>query len=530
MSSSLIASLLEKASHYQQQGRVKEAVSTLEMILANNPQNKEALARLGVAYLELNRAGLAEKTLRRLVNLQPNYANGWKALGSALGMQFRFAEAADAFKKARHLQPDNLKVLAGEAQMLLRAGRYRAAAKAYEDVLLIDKTNLSALLGLGHARRALGEDKEAVSAYRKATTIEPRFGQAWWSIANLKTNSFTEADSVAMKRAEAVMEKGEAQAAVQFSLAKAYEDAGETDRAFAQYLIANKTARGIISYDAQADENYVRRIEMVFPKSLFKIMAGAGCDYSGPIFVVGMPRSGSTLVEQILASHSAVEGLGELPSLGQCSALLDRKGDLFPEVLKKALPDDLQALGEKYFELTKPYRSGQTFFVDKMPNNFFLIGLIALILPNAIIIDARRHPMDSCVSSFRQFFAKGQSFSYALDDLARYYRLYDRLMKHWNCVLPGRVLRVDYEALVLDQDKQTKQLLAHCGLSFEEQCLRFHETKRAVGTASSEQVRKPLYRSGLQSWRRYEKHLSELQHALRDVLVDTPDIVKTAGV
>jgi hypothetical protein len=202
---------------------------------------------------------------------------------------------------------------------------------------------------------------------------------------------------------------------------------------------------------------------------------------------------------------------------------------VFPEATEDASPDQLNMLGEQYLAMTAPYRSGKEFFVDKMPNNFFLVGLAAIVLPKAVIIDARRHPLDSCISSFRQFFAKGQSFSYSLQDLARYYRLYDRLMKHWSSVLPGRILRIDYEALVLEQESETKRLLAHCNLPYEEQCLRFHEADRAVRSASSEQVRMPLYRTALQSWRRYEKHLGDLQCALADVIDEAPDVVKTAG-
>ncbi len=529
MSTEPIDLLLRNAAVDQQSGRVREAISVLEKVVSRDPRNAEAWARLGIARLDLKRAKPAEDALRTLLKLRPQYANGWKALGAALAMQFQFSPAADAFLEAARLNPEDGNAVAGAAQMLFEAGQFEAAAAKYADILCTDEANLSALLGLGHARRAIGQANEALAAYRRAVALEPRFGQAWWSIANLKTGSFSDADRAAMESAEEKTPEGEAKTAVQFALAKAYEDHGEPDRAFDQYKTANRTARRYMPYNAQADEEYARRIEEAFSPALFEEYANAGHDRPGPIFVVGMPRSGSTLIEQILASHSKTEGLGELSCLGQCAASLATSKAVFPEAAAEASPDRLNKLGEHYLALTGPYRSGKEFFVDKMPNNFFLVGLAAMILPRAVIVDARRHPLDSCVSSFRQFFAKGQSFSYSLDDLAHYYRLYDRLMKHWNAVLPGRILRVDYEALVLDQQRVTERLLAHCNLPYETQCLRFHETNRAVKSASSEQVRTPLYRTGLQSWRRYEKHLGDLQRTLADIIDEAPDVVTDAG-
>lgn len=521
---------MSRAVALLQDGRIAEAASAFEMALEQNAHNPEALIRLSAAYLDLNKAKLAESTARRLVKLQPDYATGWKALGTALNMQFKFSEAADAYLEAARLSQGDVRAAIGAAQMLLKARRFDEAVKIYEEKLQANKSDLPSLLGLGHAQRALGRRQEAMEAYRRAVAIEPRFGQAWWSIANLKTGDFTDAERAKLKGVETDFSQGEAKAGVQFALAKAYEDEAEDELAFEQYRKANKTARAFIPYDAQADEAYTDRIKKVFSQDLLKCYGDAGCDRRGPIFVVGMPRSGSTLIEQILASHSTVEGLGELPSLGQCLAKLNKQGSSFPEILENASRSDLTALGEGYFKLTESYRSDRPNFVDKMPNNFFLVGLIALTLPNAVIIDARRHPMDSCISSFKQLFAKGQAFSYGLDDIARYYRLYDQLMKHWNRVLPGRILRVDYETLVVDQENQTRRMLDHCGLAFETQCLRFHETQRAVSSASSEQVRTPLYTSGLQSWRRYERQLAPLQDALRDIIDEAPNGVKTAGL
>ncbi|MCG8442354.1 MAG: sulfotransferase, partial [Caulobacterales bacterium] len=245
-----------------------------------------------------------------------------------------------------------------------------------------------------------------------------------------------------------------------------------------------------------------------------------------PIFIVGLPRSGSTLLEQILASHRDVEGTGELPDLGLIAGALSQNGARFPDVVARLGPADLAAVRDRYLECTAPRRRGAAFFIDKQPNNFLLAGLIARAMPEAKIIDARRHPLDACVSAFKQFFAAGQAYSYDLDDLARYYIAYDRLMGVWDRAAPGRVLRVDYEAVVLDQERQTRRLLDHCGLSWDPACLSFHETRRAVHSASSEQVRRPLYRDGLHSWRRFERHIAPLHRRLADLLAKSPPIVR----
>jgi hypothetical protein len=268
--------------------------------------------------------------------------------------------------------------------------------------------------------------------------------------------------------------------------------------------------------------NTARQIR-TFDREFFAARRGWGCPAPDPIFIVGLPRAGSTLLEQILASHSQVEGTAELPDIIAISRKLGQKSrknpaSFYPEILADLSEDSVRELGEGYIESTRIQRQGTPFFIDKMPNNFQHIGLIHLILPKAKIVDARRHPMGGCFSCFKQLFVRGQTFTYDLTDLGRYYRDYVSLMDHWDTVLPGTVLRVQYEDMVADNESQIRRLLDHCGLEFEEQCLRFHETERAVRTPSSEQVRKPIYKEGLEQWRHYERHLAPLKRALGSVL------------
>ena len=376
-------------------------------------------------------------------------------------------------------------------------------------------------MSYGHMLKTVGRTDDGVVAYRRALEIAPGLGEVWWSLANLKTVKFGDEDVAAMQAALGRDDvSDEDRFHLDFALGKAFEDRKAFAQAFGHYDAGNRLRRQSIAYDAEETKRFVDRNIALFTRDFFEQRAGWGCETRAPIFILGMPRAGSTLVEQILSSHSQVEGTSELPDI----PAIARRWKDYPEDLAQASADQLAALGEEYLARTAIQRkTDKPLFIDKLPNNWAHTPLIHLILPNAIVIDARRHPLGSCFSNYKQHFARGQGFSYALDDLGHYYADYVRLMAHVDRVLPGRVYRVLYERMVDDTEAEIRALLAFCGLDFEEQCLRFHETERAVRTASSEQVRRPIFREGTEGWHGFDALLGPLREALGDTLTAYPD-------
>jgi tetratricopeptide (TPR) repeat protein len=427
-------------------------------------------------------------------------------------------EAVAAFARAAQLSPRSPAAHANLANALFVYGDLAAAERCYRQALALRADDPASLLGLGHVLKTVGSHDEAVASYRACLASRPQAGEAWWSLANLKTHRFSAADEAAMAALLADPSSAEvARINAAYALGKAREDAKDYDAAFEHYAEGARRQRARVRYDPVQTETINARIKAVFTRELFTTRVGQGCTDPDPIFILGLPRSGSTLIEQILASHSQVDGASELPIVGRIAQEIGRfrsDGVVYPEAVRDLERHDLRALGKLYLERAARHRGTRPFFTDKMPNNFASIGLIALMLPNAKIIDARRHPMDSCWGAFKQLFARGQTYSYDLFELGHFYREYAVLMRHWDEVLPRRVLRVDYEAMVEDQEAQTRRLLEYCGLPFEESCLRFYETERAVHTASSEQVRQPLYKSGMGAWKRFAPHLGELEGVL----------------
>ncbi len=368
--------------------------------------------------------------------------------------------------------------------------------------------------------KTLGRNSEGIEAYRTAISYAPAMGEAYFSLANLKTFRFDEKEISAMRRQVKDGTKNvEDYYHLCFALGKALEDRKQYDESFACYRRGNAVRRKTVQWDRDANHENLQRLIKFFDTELFDNRRGRSARHAVPIFIVGLPRAGSTLLEQILASHSQVEGTMELPDIISIARRLSGKKSSadesrYPDVLSELTPEQLSELGDEYIERTRIQRSGAPFFTDKMPNNFPHIGLIHLILPNAKIIDARRHPLGCCFSGFKQLFARGQNFSYDLTDIGQYYRDYVDLMNHWDQVLPGRVLRMQYESVVADTESQVRRLLDYCGLPFEEDCLRFYETERAVRTASSEQVRQPIYSAAVEQWRHYLPHLDPLIEAL----------------
>jgi tetratricopeptide (TPR) repeat protein len=416
------------------------------------------------------------------------------------------------------------------AVLLARLGEYARASRIYGELLREYPGNSRVWLSYGHTLKTEGSLEQGIDAYRRSIALEPSFGEAWWSLANLKTFRFGPDEIAAMEaRVADPAVKDVDRLHFEFALGKAYEDAGDWSSSFTHYEQANALQRASVKYDPDKNTERLRHLQGVLTRDFFSARAGAGDPSPDPIFIVGLPRAGSTLVEQILASHSQVEGTMELPEIiaiaRQLRAASETKAaGAYTDVLATLDAARLRELGERYIANTRVYRkTGRPFFIDKMPNNFLHIGMIHLILPNAKIVDARRHPLACCFSNYRQHFASGQRFTYGLEDLGRYYRDYVALMAHFDAVLPGRIHRVVYERMVEDTEAEVRRLLDYCGLPFEAACLRFFENERAVRTPSSEQVRQPIYREAVEQWRHYEPWLGPLKLALGPVLAAAPE-------
>ena len=527
--------LLEAAVALQD-SRIAVAEALLREHLRQHPTEVAALRMLAEVAGRLGRYADAELLLNRCLQLAPGFQPARHNLALVLTRQGR---AADALAEARHLldhEPRNPGYRNLMAAIQSQLGEYDESIRLYAGVLADYPQQPKVWMSYGHGLKTAGRTEQAVEAYRKATGIAPQLGEAWWSLANLKTFRFTDADLVAMQRQlERTDLAHEDRFHLHFALGKALEDAKRFEDSFRHYAEANRLRRESIRYDPDETTAAVRRSRAVFSRGFLAARRDAGCCAPDPIFIVGLPRSGSTLLEQILSSHSQVEGTMELPDLpamvyglmaddsGDPPARMDRSR--YPGVLAGLDHDRLRALGEQYLERTRIQRkTAAPYFIDKLPNNWQHVGLIHLILPQAKIIDARRHPLSCGFSVYKQHFARGQSFSFSLEEIGRYYRDYVELMAHFDAVMPGRVHRVHYEAMVADTDTEVRRLLDYCGLPFEAACLRFHENERAVRTPSAEQVRQPIYRDALEQWRHYERWLGPLQDALGPVLRAYPAV------
>jgi predicted Zn-dependent protease len=512
------------------ENRVPEAETLLQSRLARYPNDVAALRMLAEVAARLLRYRDSQLLLERCLALAPGFDAARHNYATVLNREGRAEEALAQCARLLEKEPNNPSYRSLQAAISVNLGNYADAIAAYELVLERYPQQPKLWTSYGHALRTLGRIPESISAYRRALSMQPTLGEAWWSLANLKTFRFSEADVRVMRQnLERRDLSADDRVQFEFALGKALEDAASYEESFARYAEGNALHRKIHGYDAQETTDFVRRSRQVFTREFFIEREGAGADARDPIFIVGLPRAGSTLIEQILASHPLVEGTMELPELPKIARELaisrDQEEGVFLRRVAALDRSELRELGERYLAETRVMRkSDAPFFIDKMPNNCFYVGLIHLILPNAVIIDARRHPLACCFSCFKQHFARGQWFTYDLEDLGRYYRDYVELMAHYDAVLPGRIGRVVYEDLIEDTEGQVRRLLEHCRLPFEERCLNFHENERAVRTASSEQVRQPIFRTGVDQWRHYESWLDPLKSALGDVLTEYPRV------
>ncbi len=502
------------------ENRLDVAERLLKPYLKEDPFDVRAIRMLAELAARIGRWKDAENLLRRAVDLAPGWAAAKANLALVLGRMGRPGEAMELLDDIFALEPDEVGHWNLKAATLGRLGDFDEAIRMYESVLERAPRQPRVWLSYGHMLKTVGRQAEGIAAYRKAIEIRPVLGEAWWSLANLKTVKFDETDIAAMEKALRAPDlTDEDRFHLDFALGKAMHDAGRADEAFAHYSKGN--ALRLKNQPHRPDEisRTVDRCIERFTAEAFAEHSG-GCEARDPIFIVGMPRAGSTLVEQILSSHSQVEGTSELPYV----PILAHKLGPYPKALLDAHVHERRKLGEEYLrQAAVQRRSDRPFFIDKLPNNWLYVPCIQLILPNARIIDARRHPLGCCFSNFRQHFARGQAFTYDLEHVGRYYADYVRLMAHVDAVLPGRVHRIIYEQMVDDTEAEVRRLLDYCGLDFEPACLEFYKTERAVRTASSEQVRQPIYRDATEEWQRYETHLLPLKDALGEVLAAYPD-------
>jgi tetratricopeptide (TPR) repeat protein len=507
--------LMAHAAEHQKEGRVDEAERIYRRVLRKNPDNVDALRLLALLAMRVDRQDDAESLLQRAIEIAPDFLLALLDLGRLRKEQDRYEEALECFDRVIALEPSQPQAHFLRAATLARASFTQESIDAYRSCLAVRPGHVGALLGLGHVLKAVGDYDAAVASYQACMREAPDFGETYWSLANLKTYRFDDATVAEMEtRAAASGANDQSVVNFHFALGKAYEDRGDYERAWDHYRRGNVSQRAQVKYDPVQTAVMNDRILGVFDAALVEKLRGAGDPDPSPIFILGLPRSGSTLLEQILATHTDVEGTSELPYVGRLATSLNLNrpdGVNYPEAMRELGPSNLSAMGRDYLARARMHRrSGASRFIDKMPNNFPNAGLIALVLPNAKIIDARRHPLDACLSNYRQLFAKGQNFTYDLTEIGEYYLEYQRMMDHWHDVLPDRVLTVQYEDVVADFEPQVRRLLAFCGLPWQDACLRFYESERPVRTPSAEQVRQPIYDRSVGHWKNYAHHLGEL--------------------
>lgn len=519
-------------------GPAEEIIRGFLLAHGDHPEGMRLLAKIGIAREVFDDA---ELLLAGVLAMVPDHRAARFEYAQALSHRQKFSEAREALAPLLDEDPSNREYRILASTIAVGLGLHAEAIDLYQSMLadiatapatsdpLAGQSAANAVadlnLWLGHALKTTGNVSEAIGSYRTAAKARPNFGDAYWSLANLKNYRFTDGEIAAMESAVDAADTAEVDRVhLCFALGKALEDRGDFARSWAAYARGNSLRRAASNYRAEIIETNTRLQRQICTGAFFADRAGWGANDPDPIFILGLPRAGSTLIEQILASHSDVDGTQELPNVHRIAQEMqgrdhDPEDPRYPGALRKLDAKDFSALGRRYLAETRHLRNGKRYFIDKMPNNFRHIGLIHLMLPGARIIDARREPMACCFSNLKQLFARGQEFAYSIEDIARYYRTYLDLMEHWDKVLPGRVLRVQHEDIVNDLEGSIRRLLDFCGLDFDPACLDFHRTRRSVRTPSSEQVRQPIFRHGLDQWTNYRSWLRPLETALGDALV-----------
>ncbi|WP_441004116.1 tetratricopeptide repeat-containing sulfotransferase family protein [Pseudocolwellia agarivorans] len=509
-------------TEFMVEGKFLKAEQICRHFLQNNKRHVDGMCLLAEIGIELKIYDDAEFLLASALELAPTHIHARSQYLNLLTRLGKYKAAEQQVESLLAEQPNNLSFKVAKANVLTGLGKTAEAISLFEQAIEQDDQIAGFHLQLGHSLKAKGDIEKAVQAYQKAYQVNPNYGDAYWSLANTKTYRFTDEEIAQMQSKResddlAITDKIQ----LHFATGKAFEDRKEFDLAFKAYEQGNNLQHSNNGFDISKIEQQVEDQIKYCTAELFEQRGQLGLDAPDPIFIVGLPRAGSTLLEQILASHSQVDGTMELHNiLGLASRLRGRnpnpkQENQYPKNLAEINPEYFKRFGQQFIDETRVYRDNAPLFIDKMPNNFLHIGLIKLILPNAKIIDARRSPMACCFSGFKQLFAEGQDFSYNLEDIGRYYQAYLKLMAHWEKVLPDFVLTVNHEDVVEDLDKEVRRILDFCGLEFEQSCIDFHKTKRNIKTPSSEQVRQPIYKSATEQWRYFEEHLTPLKNVLK---------------
>ena len=503
---------LYKGIRHAKAGRNKLAEESYKNVLSKDNKNVDALRLLGLLAFKNNNHDIAEKLLIRAIQLDPYFHLLWDNLAKVFRVQNKLEESKKAFENLIKLDPKNNEAFVALGTIYNKLAQYKDGINSYKKALKLNDNNARVYLSMGHALKTLGNRKECEDSYLKAIKLFPLSGEGYWSLANLKTYTFNESQIQAMK--SAIKEDMHEQEKIQmmFALGKAYESKKNFKESFKFYNDGNWMQRKTVEYNAEENSKSIDLTIDFFKQNKEQLNFDSGISSKDPIFILGLPRAGSTLLEQILSSHSMIEGTEELHNIMTIGRRIRTTNDSknYLNNLLDLNKENISSYGNMYIDETRWARKDNNFFIDKMPNNFPHIGLIKMILPNAKIIDARRNPLDGCFSCFKQYFAKGQHFTYDLDDVARYYKDYLKIMKFWNNYFPDEIHTVCYENVINNPEQEVRLMLKYLGLDFEKSCMDFHKSSRPVKTASSEQVRQPIYKSGMNYWENYEDDLSTL--------------------
>ena len=507
-------------------GQTEEAEKICRQVLREHPNEVDAMRLLASIANKLEQRDDAIVLLERAVELKPKFAGAWADLAETYTESEKFGEALDAVQRVIKLQPNMPFGHMIRGSILGKKDDHEGAINAFKEALEIEPEHIGSNMGLGNTLKTIGRYDEAVKSYKKCIEAQPLFSEAYWSLANLKTYSFDDDEIKNMEKHVQSQDLTPASKAFfHIAIANAKEKQMKYGEAWYHFHTGNELRRTSEIYDSVTTQVTHDALIETFDEEFVNSTKGSGCQSDAPIFILGLPRSGSTLIEQILASHSQVEGTRELPDISLLGRRLTKSkppGIKYPDAVKHMTDEEKTEYGESYLETSKRYRTDKPRFIDKMPNNFAHIGFIKTILPNAKIINAKRHPLDSCVSSFKQLFYKGQSWSYDLFEIGEYYLEYERMMDHWHSLYPGEIYDIQYENIVNNQEDESRALIEYCGLDWEDSCLRFYENKRSVNTASSEQVRQPIYKGAMYAWKNYESEIGALKDILEPVLAKYP--------
>ena len=512
---------LKSVSSFIYEGKYKKADHLCRDFLKNHPHHIEAMRLLAKIGKELHVYDDSEFLLESCLMFDKDNFDVALDYIDVLIKRQKYAKALEEAEKLYTKDKDNLRFMIAYAVTLQQTNKQEEALELYNKILNIDKKNPEILVSKGHLQKTFGDLKGSIDSYKKSYKIDQYYGDAYWSLANLKTYEFNDKEIMQLeKMTQDEFINDNEKIYMSFALGKAFEDRGEYDKSFTNYQNGNSLKKEFTKFDSKLFDEECKNQKEVCTRDLFDSKADWGLETKEPIFVLGLPRVGSTLIEQILASHSMVEATHELPNILALSHKLNlrkvqEKTSRYPEILLSLSAPQLKMIGEQYIKDAEIFRTDKPFFIDKMPNNFRHIGLIKLILPNAKIIDIRRNSMSACFSCYKQLFAEGQEFTYDFGDLAGYYNNYVELMEHWNQVLPNQILSIKYEDLVNDFENSVNKILNYCNLDFEDECLSFYKNKRSVRTPSSEQVRQPIYKKGLDYWKNYDIYLGDLKRDLK---------------